>query len=89
MTEQEFEAAWIEVCSELRMSMDGVYFEAAVMLAKKAIAVEREACAGCVPTNWCDPMLTGPDSVIGKVADCRPIEAVLAATKARIMARSN
>lgn len=45
MTDKEFEEAWIDVCAELRMSMDGVYFEAAVMLAKKAIAAEREACA--------------------------------------------
>jgi len=56
----------------------------------KAVAeAERQACADCVPSNWCDPMLTGPDAVIGKVADCRPIEAVLRATKARIMERSN
>lgn len=50
---------------------------------------ERKACAECVPTNWCDPMLTGPDAVAGKIADCRPIEALLYATRARIMARSN
>ena len=50
---------------------------------------ERAACADCVPRNWLDPMLTGPMAVIGYVADARPIEAVLRATKARIMERSN
>ena len=52
-------------------------------------AEERKACAACVPTNWCDPMLTGPKAVVGEVADCRSIEAVLNATRARIMERSN
>lgn len=56
---------------------------------EKAVNAEREACAACVPTNWCDSMLTGQDAVIGKVADCRPIEAVLNAVRARIIARSN
>lgn len=56
---------------------------------ESATAAEREACAACVPTNWCDPMLTGPDAVIGQPADCRDIEAVLRGVKARILARSN
>ena len=37
------------------------------------------------PCKWCDPMLTGPNAVVGEVVDCRPIEAVLRATKERIM----
>lgn len=55
MTEQEFEAAWLDVCSELRMSMDGVYFEAAVLLAKKAEAADREACAKVCESICNDP----------------------------------
>ncbi|HET6890512.1 MAG TPA: hypothetical protein VFH31_05370 [Pyrinomonadaceae bacterium] len=50
---------------------------------------EREACAACVPSSWLDPLLTGPKRVIGDVSDIRPIEAVLGATKTRILARSN
>ena len=26
----------------------------------EAVAAERERCARLVPTNWCDPLLTGP-----------------------------
>lgn len=27
-----------------------------------AIAEERARCANLVPTNWCDPLLTGPEA---------------------------
>lgn len=48
MTDKQLKDAWIDVCRELRLSIDGVYLEAAVMLAKKAAAVERDACkAAC------------------------------------------
>lgn len=57
--------------------------------ARLAVLVEREACEVCVPTNWCDPILTGKDSVIGKSANCSDIEAVLLAVRARIRMRSN
>jgi len=57
--------------------------------AKLATLVEREACEACVPTNWCDPILTGKDAVIGKTTNCRDIEAVLLAVRARIRMRSN
>lgn len=68
----------------------GYKFLATLYLAFEAgMAVEREACAGCVPTNWCDPMLTGPDAVIGKTANSQDIEALLLAVKKRIESRSN
>jgi hypothetical protein len=57
--------------------------------AKNIAAHERTACAECVPSNWLDPILTGKYAAIGGVADCGPIEAVLRATKTRIMGRSN
>ena len=38
-----------------------------------------------IPTNWCDPMLTGPDRVSDfKTSDCRDIERVLLAVQACI-----
>lgn len=49
---------------------------------------EREACATCVPTTWLDPMLTGPEAVVGNLG-AHNVEAVLKAVKARIMDRSN
>ena len=52
-------------------------------------ASEREACSTCVPSNWCDPLLTGPDAVVGKAVACQDIEAVLLAVKKRIESRSN
>lgn len=30
-----------------------------------------------VPTNWCDPLLTGPDAVFTDEPNCRDIEALL------------
>lgn len=41
----------------------------------------------CIPTNWLDPMLTGPQRVIGDPPyDCRDIERVLLAVRYRIEA---
>jgi hypothetical protein len=56
--------------------------------AKPAIDVIRNAiideCARCVPANWCDPLLTGPD----KVGDlpARETEALLRGVQDRIRA---
>mgnify|MGYP001613002486 CR=1 FL=1 len=37
-----------------------------------------------IPTNWCDPLLTGPKAVIGKPPyDCRDIERLLNGIRAR------
>lgn len=46
----------------------------------------REALEGvdkCVPTNWLDPLLTGPKAVVAK-SDCREIEALLRGIQDRI-----
>lgn len=41
----------------------------------------------CIPSNWLDPMLTGPQRVIGEPPyDCRDIERVLLAVRYRIEA---
>ena len=39
----------------------------------------------CMPNNWCDPMLTGPQRVIGDPPyECRDIERVLLGIRFRI-----
>lgn len=48
-------------------------------------ADERERCAQLVPTNWLDPLLTGPRAVIGKPPyNCPDIERLLSALAAAI-----
>lgn len=46
-----------------------------------------------VPTNWCDPLLTGPDAALSKGKagkwDCRDIEALLRGIQDRIRSREN
>jgi len=51
---------------------------------RAAVAAERERCALQVPLNWCDPLLTGPKSVVPATTDCRVIERLLQAVQARI-----
>lgn len=48
-------------------------------------AETRKLAADQVPTNWCDPLLTGPNAVI-KDLDCRQIEALLRGIQNRIRA---
>lgn len=44
-----------------------------------------EECAKCIPTNWCDPLLTGPTA--GKTPlDCRAVEQLLRGIQDRIRA---
>lgn len=45
--------------------------------------------AACVPTSWLDRMLSGPAKLVGDKIDHKTIEAVLRATRDRILARSN
>ncbi|MGD9882307.1 MAG: hypothetical protein AB7F22_30180 [Reyranella sp.] len=45
---------------------------------------ERELLIECVPTNWCDPLLTGPKAVLPKCGEPitpRHIEALLRAIR--------
>jgi hypothetical protein len=44
----------------------------------------REALAEAVPTNWTDPLLTGPDGIGQPPYSCQHIERLLRAVKARI-----
>jgi hypothetical protein len=53
--------------------------------AKAAVAAERKRCAAAVPTNWVDPLLTGPRSLVPATVDCRVIESLLQAVRARIL----
>jgi hypothetical protein len=52
---------------------------------EKAVAAERERCAKLVPTNWCDPLLTGPDAPKTPL-DCRGVEQLLRGIQDRIRA---
>lgn len=46
-----------------------------------------EECAKCVPTNWCDVLLTGPEA--GKTPlDCRGVEKLLRGIQDRIRSLS-
>lgn len=42
-----------------------------------------EECAKAVPTNWCDPLLTGPDAPKGPL-DNRGVERLLRGVQDRI-----
>ena len=50
---------------------------------KAAVAAERERCANLVPTNWCDPLLTG-DGAARPPLNERDIEALLRGIQDRI-----
>lgn len=56
--------------------------QAAVDIACRNAVIDE--CAKCVPTNWCDVLLTGKGA--GPFADCRPIEALLRGVQDRIRA---
>jgi hypothetical protein len=44
-----------------------------------------DECAKCVPTNWCDVLLTGPDAPKGPL-DSRGVERLLRGVQDRIRA---
>ena len=51
MTNQQREAFeaqahqwWLEICEQFQMSMDGSYYDAALEMARRAAAAERERC---------------------------------------------
>lgn len=58
------------------------------MSIEQVILAEREACAKCVPSNWLDPLLTGPKKVIPDGVDCPTVERLLNAIRERILART-
>jgi hypothetical protein len=47
------------------------------------LAAERERCAKLVPTNWCDPLLTGKDAARPPLNE-RGVEALLLGIRDRI-----
>ncbi len=57
----------------------------AVSLSKETRAATVEACAKCVPTNWCDPLLTGPGAPKGPLGN-REVERLLRGVQDRIRA---
>lgn len=53
----------------------------------EATRIERERCVECVPTNWCDSLLTGPDAAMpspGTKITHRHVEALLRGIQDRI-----
>lgn len=48
----------------------------------------REACVKCVPTNWHDPLLTGPDAPRNLLFGNRDVEQLLRGIQDRIRALS-
>jgi hypothetical protein len=67
-------AAWVREAADLLSSLST---EAAQL---------REALADAVPTNWTDPLLTGPDGIGKPPYSCQHIERLLYGVKARIVA---
>ncbi len=53
-------------------------------LIQDAVAAERERCAKLVPTNWCDPLLTGP-AAVKLPLDERGVEKLLLGVRDRII----
>ena len=47
---------------------------------------KRKKLSDLVPTNWCDPLLTGPDGIGEQPWDCRHIEKLLRGVQDRIRA---
>lgn len=78
------------------LECNAAFIAAAANLDWKALREEVErlqaferAALDAVPTNWLDPILTGPDNVVGdKGIDGLTIERVLRAVRARIAALS-
>ena len=59
--------------AELKWLMETADLREQLRVAKEAL---REL-PNLVPTNWCDPLLTGPDAVFTDEPSCRDIEALL------------
>jgi hypothetical protein len=56
-------------------------------LSGRSVVVDTETLLACVPTTWLDPLLTGPDAVIGRYPyGGDDIENLLRAIRARITA---
>ncbi len=54
-------------------------------MSTKKTTIVKTRLSSLVPTNWLDPLLTGPDAVIGKPPyGCPDIERLLRAVRDRI-----
>ncbi len=53
---------------------------------KDLVKEERARCAACVPTNWCDSLLTGPNAILPDKGPytAEHVERLLLAIKKRI-----
>jgi hypothetical protein len=61
----------------------------AALASGERVVVSRAELEACVPSSWLDPLLTGPNKVIGSHPfDCPDIERLLKAIRARIAALS-
>ncbi len=50
-------------------------------------ASDLNALLDAIPSNWCDPLLTGPDKVVGNNPDCQAVERLLNAIRDRLRER--
>lgn len=82
--------------ASLRLSLHGCDAEVKRLEAEADQRSSREAvleeAANEIPTNWCDPLLTGPNAVLKPEAgrwDCHDIARLLTALAARIRARKD
>jgi hypothetical protein len=77
---------------------DGVTRALAILPCKSAreakavvkLHADRKALLDVVPSNWLDPMLTGPDAVLSKKAgswNCHDIERLMFAVRERLAAK--
>lgn len=92
LTDEEIENCWLEAEAEAD-APESEWLLYGQKVAAMASAAERKRCAGCIPTTWLDPALTGPAAIVGMdKADAPLIEELLRRVKSRILepnARAN
>lgn len=64
-----------------------LYQQSEINRLREVVEKEREECAMAVPTNWCDPLLTGPHASKLPLS-CQSVEALLRGIRDRIRSRA-
>lgn len=80
---------WCEFCTALSKMATFAANNASALLAaarREGVLEGLRLAEKCVPTNWLDPLLTGPDAVLKKGHDNREIEALLRGVQDRVRA---
>ena len=77
--------AWQEATKQRDAQYELMAEHTALSIREDAIIGERKRIVGIIPTNWCDPLLTGENSIIGEPPyDCKDIERLLLAIKGHV-----